>query len=520
MKLNRGSGILVHITSLPSPFGIGDLGPGSYGFVDFLVASGHKFWQLLPLNPTDGAHAHSPYSGQSAFAGNPLLISPQLLEDQGLVNLADFPFEQTDPHQVDFGKVKTYKDQLLDSAYSEFKNKKEFKKDFKKFCKKHDFWLDDFSLYKALAHKYKKSWVEWPEPLRDREKKAMKEAKKELADEILKAKFIQFIFFSQWQRLSEYVHEKGIQFIGDIPFYVNHESSDCWAYARYFKLDEDKKQKYGSGVPPDAFSKTGQLWNTPVFDWDELKKDDYKWWVERLEQNVLLFDMVRLDHFRAFSAYWEVPSGEKTAENGKWVKAPGKNFFKLVKKKFPKMPFIAEDLGEIDKPVEKLLQKFSFPGMKVLQFAFGDDKKNNLYLPFNHVPHSIVYTGTHDNPTIKSWFKDADQKTKRHLQEYTDRRLSKNNVYAVMHRMALNSVSQIAVVPLQDFIALGEEGLMNIPGTSEGNWMWRITPEEMPLNQVEKFKKLNVFYGRFVEPKTLLKKKKKEKSEEKLRKES
>ena len=503
MNLQRGSGILVHITSLPSRFGIGDLGAEAYKFADFLTDSGHKFWQLLPLNPTDAAHGHSPYSGQSAFAGNPLLISPELLQKQGLVDLGDFRFKKADPHQVDFKKVKAFKDELLEAAFSEFKKQKgRFQEDFEEFCNKHDFWLDDFSLYKALANKYKESWVKWPVALRDREKKAVKEARKELSDSIEKEKFVQFMFFSQWESLSEYVHKKGIQLIGDIPFYVNHESADCWAYANYFKLGKNKEQQFGSGVPPDDFSDTGQLWNTPVFDWKVLKKDKFKWWIERLRQNVLLFDLVRIDHFRAFSSYWEVPSSEKTAENGKWVQTPGTEFFKRVQKKFPEMPFIAEDLGEPDEAVDALVAEVGFPGMKVLQFAFGDEKKDNPYLPFNHVVNSIVYTGTHDNNTIKGWFKNADKTTKRHLREFTNRKVTKSNVSQLLHRMALNSVSIIAVVPLQDFLGLGEEGLMNIPGTAEGNWKWRIAPNEMPIKKAAEFKKLNIIYGRWVEPKT------------------
>ncbi len=498
MKLQRGAGILVHITSLPSQFGIGDLGPEAYKFADFLAESGHMYWQLLPLNPTDAAHAHSPYSGQSAFAGNPLLISPELLQNEGLVDLTDFTVEETDPKQVDFEKVKAYKDQILDAAYAEFKEQKaQFQDEFSAFCEKHDFWLADFSLYKALAQKFKKSWVEWPKKLRDRESGAIKKAQKELYEAVEKQKFIQFVFFSQWEKLAGYLHEKGIRLIGDIPFYVNHQSADCWAYAHYFKLDENKEQLFGSGVPPDDFSDTGQLWNTPVFDWDALSKDQFEWWIKRLGQNVLLFDIVRLDHFRAFSSYWEVPHGEKTAENGKWKKSPGKAFFKLVKKKFPQMPFIAEDLGEPDKQVDQLVASVGFPGMKVLQFAFGDDKKDNPYLPFNHVPHSIVYTGTHDNNTIRGWYANAGKSTRRHLKEYTAKRLTKDNVHRALHRMTLNSVSVIAVVPLQDFIGLGQEGLMNVPGTAEGNWRWRATSHQIPIKKAAELKKLNTIYGRW-----------------------
>lgn len=498
MELKRSSGILLHITSLPSPFGIGDLGPEAYEFVDFLEASGHQYWQILPLNPTDAAYSHSPYSSDSAFAGNTLLISPELLEREGKVDLQSCSLlPDSNPNKVDFAKVSEFKEAVLEQAFANFQKSKGDKSDFRKFCKTHQKWLDDYSLYKALHKKFQASWIDWPEDLRDRNTKALKKARKEFSKEIEKTKYCQFLFFSQWKLISDYAHLNKIGFIGDIPFYVNHDSADCWANSEYFKLDQkNKKPLKISGVPPDYFSETGQLWGTPVYDWEKLRSSKFDWWVERIRQNLLLFDLVRLDHFRAFAAYWEVPAGDKTAENGKWVKTPGGDFFKIIKKEFPKMPLIAEDLGILDKPVYKLLEAFNFPGMKVLQFAFGEDRSQNPYLPFNHVPHKIVYTGTHDNNTSRGWFAKADKTTKLHIKDYANTRVTQKNVHQVMHKMALSSVGRLAITPMQDIVGLGSEGLMNIPGSTKGNWTWRINYEEIPILQADELKALNELYGR------------------------
>ena len=497
MDLKRSSGILLHITSLPSSFGIGDVGPAAYDFVDFLADSGQHYWQILPLNPTDEAYSHSPYSSFSAFAGNPLLISPELLQEEGYVDLDKIPKpKDISKEKVHFSAVEKYKEQLLEAAFRSFKKGKK-KTDFRRFCKKHDSWLDNFSLYKALRKKYNKAaWFSWPVDLRDRQPEAIRKAEKELAEDIEKEKFIQYLFFSQWESLVEYAHKKQIRFFGDIPFYVNHDSADCWANSAYFKLDDEKMPTKVSGVPPDYFSETGQLWGTPVYDWKALQANDFDWWVNRINQNLLLFDLVRLDHFRAFAAYWEVPAGEETAINGKWVKSPGNKFFGLLKKRYPKMPLIAEDLGSLDEPVYRLLEKFHFPGMKVLHFAFGEDRSDNPYLPFNHVPNSVVYSGTHDNNTSRGWYKTASKVEKKHLQDYTVQKVTLKNVHEVLHRMALNSVAKLAIVPLQDVLGLGEDAIMNTPGTTKNNWTWRATAEQIPHRQVDELKKLNEVYGR------------------------
>lgn len=497
MELERSSGILLHITSLSSPFGIGDMGPEAYKFIDFLKASGHTYWQLLPLNPTDEAYSHSPYSSDSAFAGNRLLISPQLLEEEGYVNLKDFDSpKKANGSKVDFKGATAYKEEVLEAAYKEFIRKKTSPVAYKTFCKEHKYWLEDYSLYKVLHNEFGAGWPQWPEDLRDRKITGLRQAGKEHAERIEKVKFVQFLFFSQWKKLTAYAHQNGIRFIGDIPFYVNHDSADCWANSTYFKLDAEKKPEKISGVPPDYFSENGQLWGTPVYEWKELKKNNYDWWVERIRQNLLLFDLVRLDHFRAFAAYWEVPAGEETAINGKWAKTPGNDFFKVIKKEFPEMPLIAEDLGLLDAPVYNLISKYNFPGMNVLQFAFGEEKRENPYLPFNHRPHSIVYTGTHDNNTTKGWFKETDKTTKKHLRQYTGEHVTKKDAHKVLHKLALASVAKLAVVPLQDILGLGKKGLMNIPGSTQGNWSWRLKPEQLPQGKTKKLKKLNKIYGR------------------------
>ncbi|WP_373058169.1 4-alpha-glucanotransferase [Zunongwangia sp. H14] len=509
MDLKRSSGILLHITSLPSEFGIGDLGPSAYKFIDFLRDSGHHYWQLLPLNPTHAAYYHSPYSSYSAFAGNPLLISPELLVEQDYLNSDEVSKPKKVSHKkVDFKAVEAFKVTILNKAFVNYKSKSA-SSSFKKFCNKHRKWLEDFALFQVFTKEYGRGWTSWPAEIKNREDKAIKKAYKDFAEEIEKEKFFQFLFFQQWEGLVEYAQENEIAFIGDIPFYVNHESADCWANAEYFKLNDEKEPTHVSGVPPDYFSETGQLWGTPVFNWKKLQQNNFDWWVQRLKQNLLLFDVVRLDHFRAFSAYWEVPAKEETAINGKWIKTPGTQFFRLIKKEFPEMPFIAEDLGSLDEPVYKLLKRFHFPGMNVLHFAFGEEKADNPYLPFNHKPHSIVYTGTHDNNTSRGWYEALDKTSKKHLRRYTGKEVNKKNVHKILHTLALKSVSKVAVFPLQDLMGKGEEAIMNTPGTIKNNWTWRVEKEEIPVENVKLFREKNILYGRFKEPVPVVKKKKK-----------
>ena len=500
MKIKRSSAVLLHITSLPSKYGIGDMGETAYKFIDFLQASGHRYWQLLPLNPTDDMFGHSPYSSNSAFAGNPLLISPELLVKDGYLTEKDIDHKVSFPEgKVDFKKVTAYKFNLLEKAFKKLSKDASHKKNYELFCMENKEWLEDYALYKSLRSAFKTGWTEWPKEIRDRQPKALAEQSKLLSQDIEKYKFYQFLFFIQWQKLSDYSHKKNIGFVGDIPFYINHDSADCWSHTPYFKLDENKNPTMVSGVPPDYFSETGQLWGTPVYDWKVLEKNKFDWWINRLGQNLRLYDIVRLDHFRAFSAYWEVPVDEETAINGKWVKIPGKAFFTEVKKQFPKMPFIAEDLGELDEPVYQLIKSFDFPIMKVLQFAFGEDMGTNPYILHNHVKNSVAFTGTHDNNTTVGWYKAAGRAERKRVSEYIGIKVTVNNVHQILHRHVLMSVSQLAVVPIQDLLGLDESAIMNRPGTSEGNWDWQLTQNQIPIERAVELKKTNIRYGRWEE---------------------
>jgi len=496
MELERSSGILMHITSLPSPFGIGDFGPEAYEFIDFLESSGHKYWQILPLNPTYSAYGHSPYSSDSAFAGNTLLISPEILEKEGYVDLQNHILPVSDPQKVDFETVISFKQALFEEAFETFKSKKKDIQKFKTFCGEHASWLNYYSIYKVLHEKYNDHWIKWPEKSRNRDINELKKIQKTEKLNIEKVKFLQYLFFKQWQHLKIYASQNQVSLIGDIPIYINHDSADCWAHSVYFKLNKSKEPTKISGVPPDYYSETGQLWGTPVYDWKKLKSDKYSWWIDRLKQNLLLFDIVRLDHFRGFAAYWEVRAGDKTAEHGRWVKVPGKDFFRTVKKEFPKMPFIAEDLGSLDKDVYDLIDKFKFPGMNVLQFAFGGDRATNSYLPFNHQRNSLVYTGTHDNNTTLGWFESLDGNGTLHLNEYFGTTITSDNINGLMHRAALNSVAKIAIIPMQDILHLNAEATMNIPGSSKGHWSWRMTYDKISVSGAVELKALNEVYGR------------------------
>ncbi len=503
MQLKRSSAILLHITSLPSAYGIGDIGDEAYKFVDFLQESGHRYWQILPLNPTDAAFSHSPYSSYSAFAGNPLLISPDLLMKEGFLSKDDLSIPQKfDEKKVDFEKVSSFKYNLLDIAFKNFKkNEKLYQGAYDRFCEANKDWLEDYALYLTFKKHFKSGWTEWPEKIRDRDSETLASFSAKMAEEIKKEKFFQLLFFTQWQLLEDYTHARNISFFGDIPFYINHDSADCWAHPQYFKLDSRRNPTHISGVPPDYFSNTGQLWGTPVFDWKELKKNGFDWWIDRLRQNLRLFDLVRLDHFRAFSAYWEVPEGDQTAINGKWAVVPGKAFFNEVKKAFPDMPFIAEDLGEMDEQVFELLEKFNFPGMKVLQFAFGEEIGNNPYIMHNHNRNSVVFTGTHDNNTTVGWFNSMSKKDLKRFTKYVGIAPDTKNIHKIMHRLALMSVADIAIVPIQDILGLDEKAIMNRPGTSKGNWTWRLKPNQLPVKKTKELCGMNVMYGRMEEEK-------------------
>jgi 4-alpha-glucanotransferase len=502
MKFERNAGILLHPTSLPGKFGIGDLGSDAYKFVDFLVEAGQKLWQVFPLGPT--GYGDSPYQCFSAFAGNPLLISPEKLKDDGFLSeeeLNNLP--KSDSKKIDFGNVIDFKKSLLKKAYQNFKlNSNGIDQNFEKFCKDHNEWLDDFSLFMACKdHHNGDVWSSWDKVLVQREESALKEWKQKLNDEIQYQKFVQFNFFKQWTALKQYANENGIKIIGDMPIFIAYDSSDLWANKELFTVDEEGKLTFVAGVPPDYFSATGQLWGNPLYKWDEMEKDDFHWWRKRFSSLFELVDIVRIDHFRGFEAYWKIPGDAKTAEPGKWVKAPGEKLFNSLKKHIGDLPILAEDLGVITPPVEALRDQFEFPGMKVLQFAFGTDMETK-FLPHNFVPNCVVYTGTHDNDTTRAYFekeKEKDGDIYEHTKMYLN--YSGDDILSELIRTAYASVAAIVVLPMQDVLNLGGEARMNFPSTTGGNWTWRFTWDQIDKKLAKHFFGLAQLYERPPKPK-------------------
>lgn len=500
--MKRGSGILLHISSLPSDYGIGDLGPGAYQFADYLAEAGQRYWQVLPLNPTADISGNSPYSSYSAFAGNGLLISPEELHSMGLLEQSDL---KSHPDflmdKVNFPAVIEYKEKLLQKSYDRFKeNRDEYVEEYESFVETHDYWLEEFATFVAFKEHFdQKGWMDWPEEYRDRDPDALLELKQTLADRIQYRKFIQFVFFRQWYYLKKYCNDKDIQIIGDIPYYVTLDSADVWTHPQRFKLTEEKQPEAVAGVPPDYFSETGQLWGNPVYRWDVMQELDYDWWIQRLAHNFLLFDWARIDHFRGFEAYWEVPADEKTAVNGEWVDVPSYDFFNTVLTKFDALPIIAEDLGMITDEVRELIAHFNFPGMKVLQFAFDDHLPENPYAPHNHVQNCALYTGTHDNNTSRGWFnREADTNTKGRLSHYLGKDLTQETIHEDFMRMALSSVADLAVLPMQDVLGLGADCRMNKPGVGKKNWEWRLEPSQLNDKSKELLASLTHMYGRLL----------------------
>jgi 4-alpha-glucanotransferase len=495
----RGSGVLLHITSLPSPYGIGDLGPWAYRFADFLSETKQSFWQVLPLNPTSTAFGNSPYSSPSAFAGNPLLISPDLLVEEGLLSKSDIDGAPSFPSErVDYSAVTEYKHRLLRIAYENFRKRRGKDYEFKRFCDENSYWLDDYALFISLKEYFNEIiWSDWPEDIRDRNESAIMEWKKKLADRISMKKFFQYTFFKQWFSLKSYCNSKNVQIIGDVPIYVSLDSVDVWTNPQIFKLDENKRPTFVAGVPPDYFSKTGQLWGNPVYKWDALRESGYSWWIKRMEHNLKIFDTIRLDHFRGFFAYWEVPACEKTAINGKWIKVPVEDFLKTLFKRFPFLPIIAEDLGVITPDVREMMNRLDFPGMKLLIFAFGDDFPNSAYLPHNYTKNCVVYTGTHDNNTVKGWWRcEASPENKNRFFKYVGHEVSEENVHWEFIRLAMSSIANTVIIPMQDILGLGEEAKMNLPATTHGNWQWRLMPGQITPSVSEKLREITETYGR------------------------
>ena len=497
MPFPRSSGILLHPTSFPSRFGIGDLGSEAYRFVDFLQESAQQLWQVLPLGPT--GFGNSPYMSYSALAGNPLLISPELLRDEGLLTEEDFIHLPEFPgNKVDFEQVIQTKMPLLKKAYENFKAKatQSQQKLFGEFCDRKASWLDDYSLFMALREANEEaSWYTWEPALAKREPEVLEQWQRRLNSEIFYHKFLQFEFFRQWSQLKIYANQRNIQIIGDIPIYVAHNSSDVWSNPKYFRLDKETGEPaLMAGVPPDYFSANGQLWGNPVYDWDQLQIDDFWWWVQRFEAMLDYVDLIRIDHFRGFEAYWAVKQGEKTAINGRWIKAPGEAFFEILNEKLGKLPILAEDLGTITPEVEALRNKFEFPGMKILQFAFGSGA-SNPYLPFCYERNCLVYTGTHDNDTTVGWFENLSDYEKQAFLAYLGC-TSHDGIHWDTIRLALSSVANQAIIPLQDVLGLGSESKMNAPGQGEGNWEWRYHSGTLTKEISARLRSLTEIYGR------------------------
>ncbi|MBC7333804.1 MAG: 4-alpha-glucanotransferase [Actinobacteria bacterium] len=534
----RGSGILLHLTSLPSEYGIGDMGPWSLKFCNFLSKSGQSYWQILPLNPVDSVLGNSPYNSTSSFAGSTLFISPELLFHDGFLSREEITnIPKIPSRRVEYVKVTKYKTSLLEKAFQkfelerkretkiyqgsekqkiaresndiircgeessfDFKETAKFKeKSFEEFCIRNSDWLEDFSLFSVLKKRFSgKSWNRWPEEIKNRNPKVLKEIGKRYQEEIRFEKFSQYLFFKQWLYLKKYCNENNISIIGDIPLYVSYDSADVWSNPEVFKLDEQKIPKFVSGVPPDYFSPTGQLWGNPVYNWELLDKTGYRWWIRRLEHHLSLFDIVRIDHFRGLVAYWEVPWGEKTALHGKWVEAPAHNFFKRVFEHFGNLPIIAEDLGLITPEVKEVMSKFGIPGMKVLLFAFSEDNPSHPYLPHNYNKNCIVYTGTHDTNTVRGWFeKEASDNEKKRLFNYIGKRIKTKEIHWELIRLAMMSVATVAIFPMQDILGLGEKARMNKPATiGERNWTWRLCSSQLKEELAYKLGQVTKIYGR------------------------
>ncbi len=497
---DRKAGIFMHISSLPSPFGIGDLGPEAYAFVDFLADSGQRVWQILPLNPVEGSTAYSPYSSPSSFAANTFLISPDILYQQHLISSLPEQISSADG-KVDYELVEQQRNELFEEVYQRFPKHSTvaWRNEYISFCQREAYWLNDYALFVAIKAKHQgANWAEWEAAYRFREPMAVEKIKEACRKEIEKEKLLQFLFDQQWRALKSYCHEKGIMLMGDIPIYTSYDSADVWAHPDLFKLDEQLRPKFVAGVPPDYFSETGQLWGMPVFDWERLAATDYQWWVNRIRRNTALFDLIRLDHFRGFSAYWEVPASEKTAVNGAWIKGGGMELFATLKKYVPSLPFVAEDLGEIDEPVYQLRDTFGLPGMLVLQFAFGPEIASNLHITHQHHRHAIVYTGTHDNNTLNGWFEnELDSEDQERVRAYLRIPKSETDISASMIQEAYGSIGQTVIVPMQDVLGLGETARMNKPGTTEGNWQWRLVKENITEEVKERLKKWVKLYGRY-----------------------
>jgi 4-alpha-glucanotransferase len=508
VRFPRCSGLLLHITSLPSPYGIGDLGNKAYAFADFLRNGGHKLWQVLPLNPT--GYGDSPYQCFSAFAGNPLLLDLLGLEKHSLLTSADIgPLPAFPPEQVDYGTVIPWKLKVLKQAAENFRHGSagaEFEVSFRSFCRENSSWLEDYALFMACKDaNQSRAWTEWESGLRDRDTQDLERFRGQHRKEIEAHKLWQYEFFYQWSNLKAFCNQYGIRIMGDIPIYVAHDSADVWAHRELFYLNADGRPTVVSGVPPDYFSATGQLWGNPIYRWNRHAATNYAWWIERFRAAFRIFDVVRLDHFRGFEAYWEVPGGEPTAVNGRWVKGPGADLFHALRSALGNLPIVAENLGVITPQVEAIRKDFDFPGMSLLQFAFGTDPQGPSFRPHNYVPNLVAYTGGHDNDTTVGWWNssaasDSTRTIKDVEREHEFARAYLNfadePVNWVLIRAVLASVADTVIIPLQDVLGLGSNARMNLPGRISGNWRWRFRGDALTVELQERLRELNLLYDR------------------------
>lgn len=504
MSFPRASGILLHPTSLPGPYGIGDLGPAAYKFADFLTRSGQSLWQVLPLGPT--GYGDSPYACYSAFAGNTMLVSPDQLVRESLLTPADL-----EPHPAEdsvvFDRVHRSKDALLAKAFANFysQSEGEMRDTFSAFKLNAKIWLEDYALFRALKDAHGGiAWHEWEPALARRDQSALNSARSKLASEIEAQRFYQFLFFKQWFALKSYCAKQGIQIIGDLPIFVAHDSADVWTNPEQFKLDGTGSPLVVAGVPPDYFSATGQLWGNPLYNWDRMLKDGFQWWLKRVEATLNVVDIVRIDHFRGFAACWEIPGGDKTAERGQWVEAPGKELFTTIRRELGQLPIIAEDLGVITPDVIALRDGFGFPGMRILQFAFGGGP-TNIDLPHNYEKNVVAYTGTHDNDTTLGWFQGVagEGSTRTAAQVAAEQEFCLEYLHSEgkeinwdFMRAVFSSVANTAIVPLQDVLGLGTEARMNLPNSTTGNWSWRFRERDLTAELAQRLMKLTKLYGR------------------------
>jgi 4-alpha-glucanotransferase len=493
-RWGRSAGVLLHPTSLPGPYGIGDLGETAYSWLEAMTRAKQTWWQILPLNPT--GYGDSPYSSYAAFAGNPYLVSPDILVRDGLLQRQDLAGASFPAGHVDYARAGEFKLRILRKAWNTFQGGAGafLRGPFDTFCGEQAGWLDDYALYIALKEAQGGAgWQAWPRELVLRQPDALARARKELANAIGEKKFQQFLFFRQWRELKTYANARGIKLIGDVPIFVSADSTDVWSNPDLFQLDEHRRPRVVAGVPPDYFSATGQLWGNPLYDWDALRRTGYVWWVARIRATLQQVDLIRLDHFRGFDAYWEIPAGMPTAEIGRWVKAPGAELMTTLRDELDGLPFVAEDLGIITPEVEALRDGFHLPGMRILQFAFGG-APDDRFLPHNYEPNAVVYTGTHDNDTTRGWYKTISDQQRDHYRRYAGR--DGSDVAWDMIRLAWMSVADYALAPLQDVMDLGPEARMNLPGRPSGNWQWRFTSNMLTGAVLDRLGGLTEMYGR------------------------